>query len=77
MNDFILSLCAAAINSVTLHYLAFLKKHLFDKKFIASRLPHPAETCSGAESSVSVMLKDIPLSSNNLMLSKQTDAGTK
>jgi len=57
MSDYTLLRCAATINGVTTYFLVLLKAgQIFDKT-----LPHPAETCSGVQSSVSAKLKEIPL----------------
>ena len=78
LNDYILPLCEATINGVTSYFLALFKAaRLSIKIFLSSRLPHPTETCSGVESSVSVNIREIPLSSNNLILSTLSDAETK
>jgi len=49
----------------------------FDKTFVVSRLPHPAEIYRGVELSVPVKIRDFTLSSYNLILSTLPEAGTK
>jgi len=78
MNDYILPICAVSINGATPYFLAFFKTaYLSTTAFFASRFPLPAEICIGVKSSVPVKLTDIPLSSNNLIISTLNDAEIK
>jgi hypothetical protein len=75
---YILPLCAATINGLTLYILTLFKAaRLSTKTSVASRLPRQTETCSGVISCLLVTLADIRLSCINLILCTITDAEIK